>query len=196
MDKRNDVLCLLALIAVVAISAGCSEKKQPTNEYKTFTSVTDRFSVDVPANYINFETREQNVSSNGTKTTVYRSASEDMIFMIYATPEKLNAAMAADALATSRDALAKQGEALTKGDTKLDGQPALYMRYKTIPGGVEINYDAAFAYIDGYQYQVIFGASKDVSKLNCPEAKRFFESFKHLKAGEETATETNPSNNP
>ncbi|MFA6448245.1 MAG: hypothetical protein WCX65_02155 [bacterium] len=181
-------LCLLMLAMVAVIAPGCAGKKKAAEKFETYTSAADLFSVDVPEGYTNFETQTQDHDTpNGTvTTTLYQSASNEMIFMVSATPIQADAKNAPAALEKGREAVGKQGTVISKGETKLDGQPALSLRYKMVSSGIDVFFDAAFAYIDGIQYQVVFGSPKE-DKLSAPEAKRFFESFKHFKKGEAPA---------
>ncbi|MEW6201596.1 MAG: hypothetical protein AB1546_06455 [bacterium] len=183
MRKLGLIICLI--LPLVLVIAGCSGKKKGAAKYEVYKSAAHKFSVEVPSGYTNFETetRDHETAKGTVTTTMYQSATNDMMFMIAATPVEVDESLVKDALEKGRDAVAKTGEELKKGETTLAGKPALSLRYKMVVDGIDVFYDGAFAYIDGTQYQVLFGSTSE-DKLERPEAKHFFESFKVLSAEE------------
>jgi len=185
---RTEKIAMCLMMAVFVFGAGCSGKKAGGNKYEIYTSAVHKFSVEVPATHKNFETESRDTMTSGgntVTTTMYQSASKDMIFMIAATPVNIESANEKKALEAGRDAVGKTGDVISKGESTLAGKTALTLRYKAVSQGMDVFYSGVFAYIDGTQYQVLFG-STDEKKLDGPEAKHFFESFKTL-SGEEAA---------
>ena len=190
MKTAKVALCLMMVLAIMG--SGCSGKKKAgAGAYEAYTSSVHKFSVEVPASYKNFETQTQDHETSGGNTittTMYQSASNDMIFMVAATPVNIETKDATKALEAGRDAVAQSGDVVSKGDGTLDGKPALTMRYKMVSQGIDVFYDAKFAYIGGIQYQVVFGSTAE-DKLDRPEGKHFFESFKTITSEEAAAQE-------
>ncbi len=188
---RTGKIAMCLMMAAVLLGAGCSGKKAGGNKFELYTSAVHKFSVEVPSSHKNFETQTRDTttsSGNTVTTTMYQSASKDMIFMIAATPVNIESANEKKALEAGRDAVGKTGAVISKGEGVLSGKPALTLRYKAVSQGMDVFYSGVFAYINGTQYQVLFG-STDEKKLDGPEAKRFFESFKALSAEEAAANE-------
>jgi hypothetical protein len=171
------VICLM----VAVIISGCSGGGGKGTQYEKYSSMAHKFSVEVPKGAENFEveTRDAVTSGGNTVTTgLYSSSMKNIMFMVAATPVNIESDNVKESLEKGRDAVAENGEVISKGESTLAGQPALTMVYKTQSQGMDVYYSGVFAYVEGTQFQVIFG-STDQKKLDGAEAKRFFESFKY-----------------
>lgn len=184
--KKIAVFACVVLAAVIAFT-GCSKKGGGGGGYAVYTSAADKFSVEVPDKFKNFESESMLVGDGTYDSTLYTSAQGDMVFMITAIHMAMDESAALEILKKAREAVAKNGETISEGETTIGGKPALNLRYKTDVEGQNAFYDVGFVYINGIQYQVLVG-SDGGEKLDRPEAKHFFETFKGISA-EEAATE-------
>lgn len=181
---KRKVLCAAVCILAAVALAGCSGGKKAPN-YVAYTSAADEFTVEVPKGFENFEinSRSQDTAIGPVTTTAYQSALNDTLFTLAVTKVDVDAKDVATVLAKGLDGVAGTAEeVIDKGETKLDGQPALTLKYKLKSNDMDLYYSGVFSYIAGRQYQLLFG-STDKAKLDGADAKHFFESFKHVAGG-------------
>ncbi|MFH1538657.1 MAG: hypothetical protein ABIH66_06845 [bacterium] len=184
--RKTAVLACVVLIALMAF-AGCSKKEGGGGGgYAVYTSAADKFSVEVPDKFKNFETESMLVGDGTYNATLYTSAQDDMVFMITAIHMEVDEEIALEALKKGREGVAKNGETISEGETTIGGKPALNLRYKTEVQDRDVFYDVGFVYINGIQYQILVGSDGE-DKLERAEAKHYFETFKGITAEEAAA---------
>ncbi|HOY63234.1 MAG TPA: hypothetical protein PLK80_07285 [bacterium] len=175
------IFSVVVCFAVAALVSGCSGGAGKGTQYEKYSSIAHKFSVEVPKGAENFEVETRDAVTSGgnsVTTTLYSSSLKDIMFMVAATPVNIVSDNVKESLEKGRDAVANNGEVISKGESTLAGQPALTLVYKTQSQGMDVYYSGVFAYVEGTQFQVLFG-STDQKKLEGADAKRFFESFKY-----------------
>jgi hypothetical protein len=179
-------LCLAATMAVAGCSGGKKKAAAPEKPkgpvYSTFKSDADLFTVEVPEAFKTFKTESMEMETSLGKKTMntYKSLSDEVGFLVTV----FNMGVKVDndkdlkvLLEMARGKMEANGTVLNKSEGTLGGYPAFMLQSKIRAGNQDVFSDVRFVYVNGRQYQVNFIAT-DEKKLNGPEAKRFFDSFK------------------
>jgi len=185
-------ICLSAAFTLVLIwFTGCSGPAA----YRTFSSNTGLFSVDLPrsASPMEKQAREIETSAGAMDMDFYISYGEETIFMIgvlaHGMPE-INKDLTMESLLYSRDMLGENADITETHEFLLNGRPAVSIRYTKKQGDDNLYAYGVITDIEGIQYQ-IQTAAYDPEVLNRYEAVRFQLSFQYTGGPQERRNSLN-----
>jgi hypothetical protein len=183
---RKPHIFIFAIIAASLAAGGFACSQKPAEiKYSTYKSEPGKFEVTLPNRYMELTEKTESTDTDWgvKKVTTFQSPRVNFQFTVSVMDmekTKFDDTAAAKRLAERRDKLARETGITEKdrGDATLDGNPALTLRFTKKIDGKEDFYEYRGAFMGNRLYELYVEATNE-KRLDDPEIKKFFDSFKY-----------------